>query len=130
MLLYYMSKFFNLSEKRQDVGISFIMKEFDMDIDEFNRDISFYNDTLDDLTSKTIKDGSKLLEKQNRLSLLAMVIYSFKNEIDLDDWLTKYAECNNAYNTDQFKNYLHMKQDFEQFQINSKENKNDVHEIG
>lgn len=129
-LIYYMNKFFNVQDIKENDDQSFIMKEFDMDIDEFNRDISFYNDTLDDLTSKTIRDGSKLLDKQNRISLLAMVVYSFKNEVDLDEWLTKYAEYNNDYCIDQYKNYLHMKQDFKQFQTNSKENKNDVHEIG
>ena len=50
-----------------------------------------------------------------------MIIYSFKNEVDLDDWLLKYAEHNTTYNADQYENYLYMKKDFEQYQLHNKE---------
>ena len=42
---------------------------------------------LKDLENNTIRDGSKLLDVANRLSLLAMVAYSYKNDVDLDDLL-------------------------------------------
>ena len=63
---------------------------------------------LKDLENNTIRDGSKLLDVTNRLSLLAMVAYSYKNDVDLDDWLEEYAAKNNMYYPDQRKNYLHM----------------------
>ena len=68
------------------------------------------------LENNTIRDGSKLLEVANRLSLLAMVEYSYKNDVDLDDWLEEYAANNNTYFMDQRKNYLHMVNDFRQYQ--------------
>ena len=37
-----------------------------------------------------------------------MVAYSYKNDVDLDDWLADYAAKNNMYYPDQRKNYLHM----------------------
>lgn len=83
-----------------------------MSIEEVNQDIDFYEDTLDELENKTIKDGSKLLEPENRVSLLAMIVYSFKNDVDLDDWMEEYAKSNNMYFPDQRKNFLHMKKDF------------------
>ena len=74
-----------------------------------------YKETLDALTDKTIRDGSKLLDKSNRKSLLAMVAYSYERDVDLDEWLLRYAEKNNMYFPDQKKNFLHMKQNFSQY---------------
>ena len=71
---------------------------------------------LKDLKNNTIRDGSKLLEMANRLSLLAMVAYSYKNDVDLDNWLEDYAANNNTYYMDQRKNYSHMINDFRQYQ--------------
>ena len=71
---------------------------------------------LKDLENNTIRDGSKLLEVANRLSLLAMVAYSYKNDVDLDDWLEDYAAKNNTYYMDQRKNYSHMVNDFNLYQ--------------
>ena len=71
---------------------------------------------LKDLENNTIRDGSKLLDVANRLSLLAMVAYSYKNDVDLDDCIEDYAANNNMYYPDQRKNYLHMLNDFKQYQ--------------
>ena len=75
-----------------------------------------YEDTLNGLEDNTIRDGSKLLDMANRLSLLAMVAYSYKNDVDLDDWLEDYAANNNTYFMDQRKNYSHMVNDFSLYQ--------------
>lgn len=85
-------------------------------------DISFYEKSLDELEVNTIKDGAKLLDPENRPSLLAMMVYSYKEEVDLDDWLMEYAQNNNTYFIDQKKNFLHMKNDFEQWQQWQNEN--------
>ena len=71
---------------------------------------------LKDLENNSIRDGSKLLDVANRLSLLAMVAYSYKNDVDLDNWLEAYAANNNTYFMDQKKNYSHMVNDFRQYQ--------------
>lgn len=94
---------------------TFIAKYVGVSLKDVEKDIDCYESTLDDLENNTIRDGSKLLDTDNRLSLLAMVAFSFKNEIDLDDWMTEYAKNNNTYFVDQKKNFLHMKQDFEQY---------------
>ncbi|MDE5931089.1 MAG: hypothetical protein K2H40_01210, partial [Lachnospiraceae bacterium] len=64
-----------------------------------------------------VKLDSKLRNEQNRPSLLAMLVYSFKEDIDVDleKWLEGYAENNNTYFIDQTRNFLHMKNDFEQY---------------
>ena len=87
---------------------SFISEMVDMPVETIKEEMDCYEETLDGLEDNTIRDGSKLLDVANRLSLLAMVAYSYKNDVDLDDWLEDYAEKNNMYYPDQRKNYLHM----------------------
>lgn len=93
----------------------FIAEVLDMDAEEFRDDMKDFNDTLDQLLDNTVKVGSKLLDRQNRLSLLAMMVYSYKEDKDLDVWMADYAKRNNTYFKDQKKNFLHMKQDFDQY---------------
>jgi len=100
---------------------NFISHVLHIDLEEVHNDMELYDESLDNLTDNTIRDGSKLLDRQNRLSLLAMVAYSYRQDVDLEEWLTEYAKNNNTYILDQKKNFLHMKKDFEKF--NNYENK-------
>jgi len=95
--------------------VPFISENVGIDIDDVSRDLDFYKETLNDLKNNTIKDGSKLLDEDNQLSLLAMVAYSYDADVDLERWLTEYAKNNNEYDVDQSKNYLHMKESLNQF---------------
>ncbi len=91
----------------------FIAEILELDKETIHNDMDFYKESLKDLKDVAIKDGSKLLQEDNNLSLLAMVVYSYKEDIDLDEWLTEYAKNNNTYFKDQKKNYLHMVKDLE-----------------
>ena len=82
--------------------------------------MDFNEETLEKQQTDNIKDGSKLLEKKNHPSLLAMIVYSYKEDKDLDEWIKHYAKFNESYNLDQQKNFLHMKQDFDQYCIGNK----------
>ena len=95
---------------------SFISEMVDMPVETIKEEMDCYEETLDGLEDNTIRDGSKLLDVANRLSLLAMVAYSYKNDVDLDDWLEDYATKNKMYYPDQRKNYLHMISSLQQFQ--------------
>ena len=95
---------------------SFVAEMVDMPVETVKEKMDCYEETLDGLENNTIRDGSKLLDIANRLSLLAMVAYSYKNDVDLDDWLEDYAANNNTYYMDQRKNYSHMVDDFKQYQ--------------
>lgn len=94
---------------------SFIAEVLDMDVKKILDDMDFYNETLDDLEDRTIRIGSRLLNEQNRLSLLTMLIWAFKEDVDLEGWLTDYAAKNNTYFVNPKKNFMHMKQDYERF---------------
>lgn len=98
---------------------SFIAENLHMDIETVREDMDFYNQSLDTLLEHTVKIDSRLRQKQNRISLLAMMVYSYQEDRDLDEWMTRYAASNNTYFTDQRKNFLHMKGDFERFSLSA-----------
>ena len=111
-----MKEFLHIEKVEPVTPESFISEMVDMPVETVKEELNCYEETLDGLENNTIRDGSKLLDVANRLSLLAMVAYSYKNDVDLDDWLEDYAANNNMYYPDQRKNYLHMLNDFKQYQ--------------
>lgn len=119
ILMSLMEDFLHIDEEKNLVTNdieSFVSICVGIDKEEVHADMDCYNQSLDDLLNATVRIESKLRHDQNRPSLLAMVVYSFKNEVDLDDWLIEYATKNNTYFIDQKKNYLHMLQDYERYQ--------------
>lgn len=106
----------NNEEETHTIPEEFVSEMVELPIEEVKEEMDLYEESLTDLENNTIRDGSKLLDIANRLSLLAMVAYSYKNDIDLDDWLEEYAANNNTYFMDQRKNYSHMVNDFKQYQ--------------
>lgn len=94
---------------------TFIAQNLDMDIESVRADMDFYEQSLNVLLENTVKVDSKLRNPENRISLLAMMVYSYKEDKDLDDWMSEYAQKHNKYFSDQKKNFLHLKQHFEQY---------------
>lgn len=97
---------------------TFISDVVEIDKLEVHENMELYIDTLNGdygLKEKCIKYGSKLLDTQNNISLLALVAYSYKIGQDLDDWLTEYAKNNNTYFIDQKRNFYHMRKEFNQY---------------
>lgn len=97
---------------------TFISGVMDIDEEVLEEDMDLYVETLDGehgLKEECIKFDSKLLDEQNRLSLLAMVAYSYRESVDLDNWMREYSAKNNTYFVDQKRNYLHMLNDFNSY---------------
>lgn len=117
MLIAMLQEFLHISETYTDIDdtVAFISEMIGEDSAAVCEDLDCYNETLDTLTSNTIRYGSKLLDAGNRSSLLAMVAYSYKEDVDLDDWMAGYAERNDRYQMDQKQNFLKMKRDFERY---------------
>ena len=117
MLEQLMSEFLHINNNRTFAGNveEFIAENLDMDIEVVQADIDFYNESLDVLLENTVKVDSKLRDPENRPSLLAMMIYSYKEDRDLDAWIASYAKSNNTYFVDQRKNFLYIKQEFDQY---------------
>lgn len=108
-----------LTEEDTD-EITFIALNVGIDKNNVKNDLGFYKESLDCLKENTIKIGSKLLDEENQLSLLALVAYSYDADIDLDDWMTEYAKNNNTYASNQKDNFVHMKEDLKRFISNKK----------
>lgn len=94
---------------------AFIAEALDMDEQTVQTDMDFYNASLDVLLEHTVRVDSELRNKENRLSLLAMMVYSYKEDKDLDNWMAEYAKRHNSYYRNQSKNFLRMKSDFEKY---------------
>lgn len=109
-----MHEFLGISKPEFDSEevLAFVREHVSPDI--MPEDISQYSEVLDALMKKSNGD-TKLMEDSNRPSLIAIVAYSFKNDIDLDDWISYYCSRNNNYISDQAENYLYMRNDLQQF---------------
>lgn len=114
MLESMMLEFFGKTNSPQSVEL-FIAENLDMDIADVRFDMDFYSESLNGLLENTVKIGSELWNEDHRPSLLAMMAYSYKEDKDLEKWMTAYAKNNTTYFADQRKNFLHMKQDFERY---------------
>ena len=80
-------------------------------------DIRFYEEMLNDYTVE-VENSSKLLEKRNNPSLIAIVGYAVENEIDLDKWIVDWFKGNKMYLLSQKKNFLHMKKSVDMLKEN------------
>lgn len=112
-----MMDYFGISKEDVEVKSDeeFIANVVDMEVKEVREDMVFYNETLDDLLRTCVRYDSKLLAEENRLSLLAMMVYSFKEDIDLEQWLTAYAVKNNTYIKNPRRNFEIMRNSCRQF---------------
>ncbi len=114
------------AEKEETDEEAFIADVAAIDQSEVHKNINIYKEDLNGgnslkgLKDYCIRDGSKLLDAQNNLSLLAMVAYSYQIGQDLDEWLCDFAGRNHTYFADQRKNFYYMRDDFEKYLKKSK----------
>ena len=111
-----MNEFLNIN--KEDIEVNDVLG-FVKDVvsDEITQeDIELYEDCLNDYTLN-VNNSTKLLERQNFPSLLAIVTYAAVNEEDeyMDEWIQSFFKRNNDYKKNQKQNYELMKQDFEQY---------------
>lgn len=106
-----MKEYLHIEDEKPVSDVEFISQNVELPIADVIEDIQLYMDTLDELEENCIRVGSKLLHNENRQSMLAIVAYAYKNDIDLEEWMEEYASNNNTYFVDQKKNYLHMVED-------------------
>lgn len=70
-------------------------------------DIDFYEDMLSDLTL-SVDNSSKLLDKHNHESMIKLMEYCCKKDIDPDNWFINYFNRNSDYIKSQKQNYEKM----------------------
>ena len=116
LLTYLMLDFFkmdadSLENTSDEIDVlQFVRENVGLDITQ--NDIDDYYSMLDEYD---IDKTSRLLDWQNEPSLVALIAWSFKNDIDLDEWIKEYFSKNNMYFINQKKNYLHMKKNLEAY---------------
>ena len=104
-----MSEFLHISkEDLEEVNTIDFIKE-NVKADATEEDIEFYSDMLDDLTVE-VDNNTKLLDKRNRPSLIALVGYACENDIDLDEWVKQWFATNSIYILNQKRNFEIMVQ--------------------
>lgn len=81
-------------------------------------DINTYEDTLYGYTAKIDKDAKQIVDKQIQ-AFVALVAYAFPKEVDdeIPNWLVDYTHRVATYSQDQKENYLHMKNDFDNYLV-------------
>lgn len=107
-------------QAEEDRIVSFVADCIGLDAAAVREDMDLYEESLDRLLLDTVRYGSRLLDRENHPSLLAMMAWSYRCDRDLDRWMKYYAEKNPAYLADQKKNFAQMKADFERYSRSEK----------
>ena len=102
----------NKSDMEEDTVLEFVKENVDLDITQ--EDVEQYEEVLEDLTLN-VDNSSELLNENNKLSLMAMVAYSFCKDVDLDDWIVDFFKRNTGFIHNQKENYICMKKDLDKF---------------
>lgn len=101
------------NEENEEVNfIEFVKENVDTNITE--EDVEQYEEVFSDYTVE-VDNSSKLMDKQNRPSWVALMAYSFKHDIDLSNWIVKYFADNDSYILNQKENYESMKENLNKF---------------
>lgn len=101
-------------EQANDDIVSFIVDVLDIDAETIAEDMDTYNEDLDLLLKNYVWNGSEILDDENRPSLLAIVVYSYVNDVKIDDWFAEYIKRDKYY-SDQKVNFIHMKNDLDRY---------------
>ena len=111
-----MYEFLNIKKedlKEIDV-LEFVKENVNSEIN--NDDIELYKDCLDSMTVE-LDQNNRLLNKQNKPSLLAVVAYACDEDKDyyMEEWFEKFANNHNTYIVKQKENFKMMKDSFENY---------------
>ena len=114
-----MNEFLLINKKDlEEVNILEFVKE-NVNSEIVEEDIDFHKDNLKAWTVG-IDEKSRLNDKKNIPSMIALAIYAFDNEDTCDDetmieWFAGYESRNKMYILNQKENFLHMKHDLDEF---------------
>lgn len=82
--------------------------------DAAQEDVELYKDMLRDFALK-VDGNSKLFDRQNQASLIAIIAYACNRDIQIDAWIVDYFNRNDSYIDNQMENFQYMKCDMENF---------------
>ena len=102
----------NKDEAIVDDILSFVRENVNKDVTQ--EDIALYKDCLDDLTVN-VDNNTRLLDRQNRTSLIAIIAYLCDKDIYMDNWFKSFFKRHDTYINDQKENYLYMVKDINRY---------------
>lgn len=85
--------------------LDFVKENVSKDIAE--EDINNYKDDLE-ILSLEVDNNNPLLEEKNHPSLIALIAYTYLQDITIDSWFKDFFDKNTNYNPDQRENYIYM----------------------
>jgi len=97
----------------EEVNVLDFVRE-NVDPDAAQEDVELYKDMLRDFALK-VDGNSKLLDRQNQASLIAIIAYACNRDIQIDAWIVDYFNRNDSYIDNQMENFQYMKCDMEDF---------------
>ena len=100
-------------EDLEEVDVLEFVKE-NIDLNTTQEDIEDYKEDLERLTCDVDND-TKLLDEYNLPSLLAIIAYTYKEDIIIDEWFVDFFKNTNTYTRNQKENYLKMKTNLEDY---------------
>lgn len=106
------------SEDLEEIDVLEFVKE-NVNPETTEDDVDFYSSLLDDLTVE-VDNNTRLLDRRNRPSLIALVGYACEKDTDLEEWIVDFFNHNKTYDLNQTKNYTYMKEDLLAFIDNKK----------
>lgn len=113
-----MNEFLHINKEDLDnVSVLDFVKE-NVNPDVTDEDVEFYSEILDDITLEVDND-TKLLDEHNRPSLIALVGYACKNDIDdkLVEWIKSFFISNAMYMLNQRDNFIYMKNSLQKMAV-------------
>lgn len=106
------------SEDLEEIDVLEFVKE-NVNPETTEDDVDFYSSLLYDLTAE-VDNNTRLLDRRNRPSLIALVGYACEKDTDLEEWIVDFFNHNKTYDLNQAKNYTYMKEDLLAFIDNKK----------
>lgn len=100
-------------EDLEEVDILGFVKE-NVNSETTQEDIEDYKEDLERLTCDVDND-TRLLDEYNLPSLLAIIAYTYKEDIIMDEWFVDFFKNNNTYTRNQKENYFYMKTSLENY---------------
>lgn len=116
LLIKLMKEYLHIEELNKTIVLDFIKESANPDVTE--EDIEDYEKFYEDDLKIEVDNSSKLLEKRNMPSIMALIAYLMNSNIKINifkEWLVGFFEENNTYNSDQKSNYIYMRDSLERW---------------
>lgn len=112
-----MYEFLEIEKSCVDEEIStldFIKENANPDADSV--DVEYYEDDFETYTTE-VDNNTSLMDEKNRLSMIALIAYAYKEEKDkiLQKWFVDFFNRNNTYIHNQMDNFVFMRNDLNRF---------------